>query len=211
MGSMGVVGSITKAWFTVTWSRSNWDLTKTTFLSLSLSRHSLCLQNPRRSRKTNHSCIQSVSLTPDYFNAKTEFYHQFDLNSKICKIKMKFLSLSRSHTRTHTRTVSCSFKFLWQCRGEQSERERAVKKVLEDEYKKLGAIWWSLIRSFTHLFIHQSNQLDHLFIHAWSLLLSGINMSIYLFIHSLTSNIRNRQMNGHSFLYSVFWIKNKQT
>ncbi|CAI5668235.1 unnamed protein product [Oreochromis niloticus] len=32
------------------------------------------------------------------------------------------------------------FKFLWQCRGEQSERERAVKKVLEDEYKKLGAI-----------------------------------------------------------------------
>uniref|UniRef100_A0A3P8NA61 Solute carrier family 13 member 1 n=1 Tax=Astatotilapia calliptera TaxID=8154 RepID=A0A3P8NA61_ASTCA len=36
--------------------------------------------------------------------------------------------------------IGSDFKFLWQCRGEQSERERAVKKVLEDEYKKLGAI-----------------------------------------------------------------------
>lgn len=79
-----------------------------TFLSLSLSRPSLCLQNPRRSRKTNHSCIQSVSLTPDYFNAKTEFYHQFDLNSKIWKIKMKFLSLSGTHTHTHTLSHAAS-------------------------------------------------------------------------------------------------------
>uniref|UniRef100_A0A669CA74 Solute carrier family 13 member 1 n=1 Tax=Oreochromis niloticus TaxID=8128 RepID=A0A669CA74_ORENI len=36
--------------------------------------------------------------------------------------------------------IGSDFKFLWQCRGEQSERERAVKMVLEDEYKKLGAI-----------------------------------------------------------------------
>ncbi|XP_014193955.1 solute carrier family 13 member 1 [Haplochromis burtoni] len=36
--------------------------------------------------------------------------------------------------------IGSDFKFLWQCRGEQSDRERAVKKVLEDEYKKLGAI-----------------------------------------------------------------------
>uniref|UniRef100_A0A668RYN0 Solute carrier family 13 member 1 n=1 Tax=Oreochromis aureus TaxID=47969 RepID=A0A668RYN0_OREAU len=36
--------------------------------------------------------------------------------------------------------IGSDFKFLWQCRGEQSEREKAVKKVLEDEYKKLGAI-----------------------------------------------------------------------
>lgn len=36
--------------------------------------------------------------------------------------------------------IGSDFKFLWQCRGQQSEREKAVKKVLEDEYKKLGAI-----------------------------------------------------------------------
>ncbi|CAI5668220.1 unnamed protein product [Oreochromis niloticus] len=36
--------------------------------------------------------------------------------------------------------IGSDFKFLWQCRGQQSEREKVVKKVLEDEYKKLGAI-----------------------------------------------------------------------
>ncbi|XP_030586604.1 solute carrier family 13 member 1 [Archocentrus centrarchus] len=36
--------------------------------------------------------------------------------------------------------IGSDFRFLWRCHGEQSEGEKAAKKVIEDEYKKLGAM-----------------------------------------------------------------------
>lgn len=35
-----------------------------------------------------------------------------------------------------------SFSFLWQCGGEQTEKERAAKKVIEEECKSLGPMRW---------------------------------------------------------------------
>uniref|UniRef100_A0A3B4UT27 Solute carrier family 13 member 1 n=1 Tax=Seriola dumerili TaxID=41447 RepID=A0A3B4UT27_SERDU len=34
--------------------------------------------------------------------------------------------------------IGSDFRFLWRCGGEQSEREKAARKVIEDEYKSLG-------------------------------------------------------------------------
>uniref|UniRef100_A0A3Q2QYT4 Solute carrier family 13 member 1 n=1 Tax=Fundulus heteroclitus TaxID=8078 RepID=A0A3Q2QYT4_FUNHE len=36
--------------------------------------------------------------------------------------------------------LGSDFKFLWQCKGEQSEKEKAARKVIEDECKSLGAM-----------------------------------------------------------------------
>ncbi|XP_075326972.1 solute carrier family 13 member 1 [Odontesthes bonariensis] len=34
--------------------------------------------------------------------------------------------------------IGSDFKFLWQCRGRQTEEENAARKVIQDEYKSLG-------------------------------------------------------------------------
>ncbi|XP_044050091.1 solute carrier family 13 member 1 [Siniperca chuatsi] len=34
--------------------------------------------------------------------------------------------------------IGSDFKFLWRCGGEQSEKEKAARKVIEDEYRSLG-------------------------------------------------------------------------
>ncbi|XP_038562885.1 solute carrier family 13 member 1 [Micropterus salmoides] len=34
--------------------------------------------------------------------------------------------------------IGSDFSFLWRCKGEQSEKEKAAKKVIEDEYRSLG-------------------------------------------------------------------------
>ncbi|KAM4554427.1 solute carrier family 13 member 1 [Fundulus diaphanus] len=36
--------------------------------------------------------------------------------------------------------LGSDFRFLWQCKGEQSEKEKAARKVIEDECKSLGAM-----------------------------------------------------------------------
>ncbi|XP_024866688.1 solute carrier family 13 member 1 [Kryptolebias marmoratus] len=36
--------------------------------------------------------------------------------------------------------ISSDFSLLWRCEGEQSEKEKAARKVLEDEHKSLGAV-----------------------------------------------------------------------
>ncbi|XP_028287727.1 solute carrier family 13 member 1 [Parambassis ranga] len=36
--------------------------------------------------------------------------------------------------------IGSDFGFLWKCGGEQSEKEKAAKKVIEDEYKSLGGM-----------------------------------------------------------------------
>uniref|UniRef100_A0A4W6DV66 Solute carrier family 13 member 1 n=1 Tax=Lates calcarifer TaxID=8187 RepID=A0A4W6DV66_LATCA len=38
----------------------------------------------------------------------------------------------------HWLFISSDFRFLWRCGGEKSEKERAARKVIEDEYKSLG-------------------------------------------------------------------------
>ncbi|MED6284179.1 hypothetical protein CHARACLAT_016616 [Characodon lateralis] len=36
--------------------------------------------------------------------------------------------------------IGSDFTFLWRCKGEQSEKEKAARKVIEEEYKLLGAM-----------------------------------------------------------------------
>ncbi|GAA6227676.1 solute carrier family 13 member 1 [Lates japonicus] len=38
----------------------------------------------------------------------------------------------------HWLFIGSDFRFLWRCGGEKSEKERAARKVIEDEYKSLG-------------------------------------------------------------------------
>uniref|UniRef100_A0A1A7ZGK4 Solute carrier family 13 (Sodium/sulphate symporters), member 1 n=1 Tax=Nothobranchius furzeri TaxID=105023 RepID=A0A1A7ZGK4_NOTFU len=51
-------------------------------------------------------------------------------------IHVEIHTVSQSDAQAATK----SFKFLWQCGGKMSEKEKAAKKVIEEEYNSLGAM-----------------------------------------------------------------------